>query len=105
MVENQTSEAEQQAFSAESIERALPVVIDSIRKNDAETLFDIITNGGFPVEHKIDSYTLVQFAVIHAPGFEVVQALLQCGADLTRKTMNGRNVVHLCCRANRPDML
>ena len=43
--------------------------------------------------------------MIHAPGFEVVQALMQCGADLTRKTMNGRNVVHLCCRANRAEML
>lgn len=76
MVNNQNLETGQHAFSAESIERALPVVIESIRQNDAESLFDIITNGGFPVEHKIDCYTLLQFAVIHASGLEVVQALI-----------------------------
>ena len=57
------------------------------------------------MEHKIDCYTLIQFAVIHAGGIEVINTLLQCGADLARKTVNGRNVVHLCCRANRAGML
>ena len=68
-------------------------------------LYRFIMDGGFPVEHKIDCYTLIQFAVVYAGGFEVIQCLLQCGADLARKTMNGRNVVHLACRANRPWML
>ena len=102
-------------LSAEQIEHGTEHVIDAIKGNDLEGEerkegndhegLEELIQYCFPVEHKIGPYTLLQFAVVHSPGFEVVQVLLKYGANLYAKTMDGRNIVHLCCRCNRQDML
>ena len=110
----QTQAANNSLLSAEQIEHGTEHVIDAIKGNDLEgekrkegndhVVLEQLIEHGFPVEHKIGPYTLLQFAVVHSPGFEVVQVLLKYGANLCAKTMDGRNIVHLCCRCNRQDM-
>ena len=90
--------------SQASIERAINMVIQAIKDNDAQLLYNILVSG-FPVEHKIGIYTLLQFAVVHAGGFDIVRCLIHCKADLKAKMMDGRNIIHLCCRNNRVEML
>ena len=92
------------AVEESTIQRALPFVIKSIRRGEPQKLFEMLANG-FPVTERIGSYNLIQYAVLNAPTFKIVQVLINCGANAFETTMDGRNLVHLCCRAKRVKML
>ena len=87
-----------------SIERALPSVKKAIMRGDAKTLHEFILHG-FPLEEKIGNLTLIQFAVTKAPNFDIIKVLLHCGADAFKTTPDGGNLIHLCCKGQRLDML
>ena len=60
---------------------------------------------GLPATEKLDGAPMLIFAVMQNASLPTIQAIIDGGADLESKTMDGRNVCHWACRKARLDLI
>ncbi len=78
---------------------------DAIRKNNYRNV-KVILEANFPVNNPLDStgMTALHFAAGHG-NLEILQILLQEGAEINFKDINGRSPLHLAASSGNMDAI